>query len=189
MSEITESFFPPESSPGATCGRHSTTDDEPHNRTRRLIGSVAALAAGTGFILVETIEHATYNALSIFDLCDSTEGLEAELDQLTKQQKKQQQAFQTVQDQYNEKLALLRDEIRLTEEKVERIKEDTYTHISYRLEGIYTLEVAFRCCQFESAYRHFLQSSPIHFSQIGTLYTHFTAFHAAFYAYRTIFFR
>ena len=49
---------------------------------------------------------------------------------MTKQQKTQQQAFQTVQDQNNEKLALLRDEIRLTRESVEKIKEDTYTHNS-----------------------------------------------------------
>ena len=43
---------------------------------------------------------------------------------MTKQQKTQQQAFQTVHEQNNEKLALLRDEIRLTQETVEKIKED-----------------------------------------------------------------
>ena len=78
---------------------------------------------------------------------------------MPKQRKTQQQAFQTVQDQNNEKLALLRDEIRLTQESVDRIKEDTYAHISNMLDRKYTLEDAFRCYQFESAYRHFLQSS------------------------------
>ena len=107
---------------------------------------------------------------------------------MTKQQKTQQQAFQTVQDQNSEKLALLRDEFRLTHESVEKIKIDTYTHISYMLDSIYTLEDAFRCYQFESGYRHFHQSSQLYLSQIGTLYTHFKAFRAAFYAYRNNFF-
>ena len=89
-----------------------------------------------------------------------------------------------VQDKNNEKLALLRDEIRLTQESVERFKNDTYLRILYVLERIYTREDAFRCYQFESAYRHFLQSSQLYLSQIGKLNTQFKAFPAAFYAYR-----
>ena len=188
LSAIAESFFPPASSLGTPRQRRSIEEDEPHNRTRRLIGAVPALAAGTGFILSEPIKDAACNALSIFVLCDSTEDLEREFDQVTKQQKTEQQAFQTVQDQNNEKLALLRDKIRLTQESVERINEDTYRHISYVLDRIYTIEGAFRCYQFESAYRHFLQSSQLYLSQIGTLYTHFKDFRAAFNAYRSNFF-
>ena len=188
LSDVAESFFPPESSPGTTRQKRSLDGDEPHNRTRRLIGAVAALAAGTGFILGEPIKDAACSALSIFNLCDSTEEMERELDQVTEQQKTQQKAFQTVQNQNNEKLALLRDEIRLTQESVEKNRNDTYTHISYMLERIYTLENAFRCYQFESAYRNFLQSSQIYLSQIGTLCTHFRAFRAAFYAYRNNFY-
>ena len=142
-------------------------EDEPHNRTRRLIVAVAALAAGRRFILGEPIKDAACNTLSIFNLCDSTEDLERELDQVTKQQKTQQQEFQTVQDQNNEKLALRRDETRLTQESVEKIREDTNTHISFLLDRIYILEEAFRCFQFESAYRHFLQSSQLYFSQLA----------------------
>ena len=130
LSTIAESFFPPVASLGTPRQRRSIDEEAPHNRTRRLIGAVAALAAGTGFILGEPIKDAACNALSIFNLCDSTEDLERELDQVTKQEKTQQQAFQTVQDQNNEKLALLRDEIRLTQESVGRIKEVTYRHIS-----------------------------------------------------------
>ena len=182
LTAIAESFFPPVESLGTPRQRRSSDEEAPHNRTRRLIGAVAALAAGTGFILGEPIKDAACNALSIFNLCDSTEGLELDFDQVTRQQKTQQQAFQTVQDQNNEKLALLRDEICLTQESVERIKDDTYTHISYLLERIYTLEDAFRSYHFEGAYRHFLQSSQLNLSQIGTLYTHFKAFRAAFYA-------
>ena len=188
VSAIAESSFPPVASLGTPRQRRSIDKEEPHNRTRRLIGAVAALAADTGFILGEPIKNAACNALSFFNLCDSTEGLERELDQVTKQQKTQQQAFQTVQDQNDEKLALLRDEIRLTQESVERIKEDTYTHISYMLDRVYTIEDEFRCYQFESVYRHFHQSSQLYLLQIGTLYTHFKAFPAAFYAYRNNFF-
>ena len=109
LSDVAESFFPPESSPGSTRQRRSKDEDEPHNRTRRLIGAVAALAAGTGFILGEPIRDAPCNAFSIFNLCDSTDDLKRELDQVTKQQKSQQQAFQTVQGQNNEKVAILCD--------------------------------------------------------------------------------
>ena len=161
LSDVAESFFPPEPSPGTTRHRRSIDEDEPHNRTRRLIAAVAALAAGTGFILGEPIKDAACNALSICNLCSSTEEMERELDQVTKQQRTQQQAFQTVQDQNNEKFALLEDEICLTQESVEKIKEAFYTHMSYMLERIYTLEDAFQCYQFESAYRHFLQSSVL----------------------------
>ena len=121
----------------------------------------------------EPIKDAACNALSVFNLCDSTEELERELDQVTKQQKTQQKAFQTVQDQNNEKLALLRDEIRLTQESVEKIKEDTYTHRSYMLDRIYTLEDAFLCYPFEGAYRHFLQSSKLHLSHCMLTLKHF----------------
>ena len=114
LSDVAEAFFPPESSSGTTCRRRSMDGKEPHNRRRRLIGAVAAIAAGTGFILGEPIKDAACNALSIFNLCDSTEELKRELDHVTKQQKTQQKAFRTVQDQNNEKLALLRNEIRLT---------------------------------------------------------------------------
>ena len=76
----------------------------------------------------------------------------------------------------------------MTQESVEKLKEDIYTHISYMLDGIYTLEDAFQCYQLESAYRHFLQSSQLYLSQFGTLYTHFKAFRAAFYTQRNNFF-
>ena len=135
------------------------------------------------------IKDAACNALSSFNLCDSTQDIKRELDQVTKQQKTQQPAFQTVQDQKNEKFTPLRDEVRLMQESVEQIKEDTYAHISYTLERIYTLEDQFRCSQLESAYRHFFQSSQLYLSQIGALYTHFDAFGAAFYAYRNNFFQ
>ena len=102
-------------------------ENQPHIRTRRLIGAVAALAAGTGFILGEPIKDAACNAYSNFFPCDSTKELERELDQVTKQQKTQQQAFQKMQNQNNEKLALLRDEISLTQESVEKTKEDNHT--------------------------------------------------------------
>ena len=56
------------------------------------------------------------------------------------------------------------------------------------LERINTLEDAFPCYHFDSAYRHFLHFSQLYLPQIGILYTHFKAFRAAFYAYRNNFF-
>ena len=40
---IAKSFFPPTASLGTSRQRRSTAEEEPHNRTRRLIGVVAAL--------------------------------------------------------------------------------------------------------------------------------------------------
>ena len=135
---VAESFFPPQSSLGTTRRRRSIDEVEPHNRTRRLIGAVAALAAGTVSVLGEPIKDAASNVHFSFNLCDSTEVLEGELDQVTKQEKTQQRAFQTIQDQNNKELAVFREEIRLAGESVEKVKEDAYTHISYMLEHIYT---------------------------------------------------
>ena len=86
LSDVAVSFLPPESSPGTVRRRRSIDEEEPHNWTRQLIGAVAELVAGTGFILGKPIKDATCNALSIFKLCESTEDLERELDQVTKQQ-------------------------------------------------------------------------------------------------------
>ena len=96
LSAIAESFFPPVASLGTPRQRRSIDEEAPRNTTRRLIGAVAALAAGSGFILGEPIKDEACNALSTFNLCDSTEELERELDQVTIQQKTQQQAVQTV---------------------------------------------------------------------------------------------
>ena len=93
LSAIAESFFPPVASLGTPRQRRSIDEAEPHNKTRRLIGAVAALAAGTGFTLGEPIKDAACNAFSISNLCDSTEDLERELDQVTKQQQTKNRLF------------------------------------------------------------------------------------------------
>ena len=167
VSHIAESFFSPASSLENLRNRRSMEEDELHKRTRRLIDAVAALAAGTGFISVEPIKDAACNALSIFNFCNSTEDLERGPDEVTKQQATQQ-AFQAVRKQNKQELALLRDEVRLTQERVERIA-DTYTDISHMLGHIHTLEDAFRCYQLESGYSHFLQTSQV--TNWSTLYT------------------
>ena len=84
LSAIAESVFPPLASLGTPRQRRSIDKEEPYNRTQRLIGAVAALSAGTGFILGEPIKDAACNALSLFNICDSTEELERELAQVTK---------------------------------------------------------------------------------------------------------
>ena len=56
------------------------------------------------------------------------------------------------------------------------------------LDCTYNPEDAFHCNQFKSAYHHFLQPSKLYLSHIGTLYTHFKAFRAAFYADRKKYF-
>ena len=63
LTEAAESSFPTESSPETTRRRRSIDQDQPHNRTRRVIG-----AAGTGYILGEQIKDAACNALYNFIL-------------------------------------------------------------------------------------------------------------------------
>ena len=104
LSDIAESFFTPASSLGNMRRRHSIDVGEPINRPRRHICAAAAIAATAGFITGHPIKDAACNSLSIFNHCDSAENLGRELDQATNQEKTQQQAFQTVQDQNNEKL-------------------------------------------------------------------------------------
>ena len=65
LTGIAESFFPPASSLARFRSRCSVVENEPHNRTRRLIGVVAALAAGTGSILGEAFKDAACNTVSI----------------------------------------------------------------------------------------------------------------------------
>ena len=84
LSDVAKAFFPPDSSPGTTHRKRSIDEDEPHSRTRRLIGAVAALATGTGFILGVPIKDAAKNTLSFSNICDSSEDLERALDQVTK---------------------------------------------------------------------------------------------------------
>ena len=133
LNDVAESASPPESSPGTTRRRCSKEKDETHNRTRRLIAAVTALAAGVRSILGEPLKDAACNALSIFNFCDSTEDLERELDGVTKQQKSQQQTFQTVQEQNSENLALLRDDICVPQESVKKIKQrrNFYTYFLF----------------------------------------------------------
>ena len=47
LSVVAETLFPPESLPGPTRRRRSADENQHPNRTRRLIGAVSALAAGT----------------------------------------------------------------------------------------------------------------------------------------------
>ena len=86
LSDIAESFFPLAESLGTPRQGRSMNEDEPHNQSRRIVGAVAALAAGTRFIISEPIKDAACIALSLFKLCYTTDGLERELDHVTKQQ-------------------------------------------------------------------------------------------------------
>ena len=58
LSVVVESFLPPESWSGATRRRRSIDEEEPKNRTRLLIGAVAALAASREFFLGEVFKDA-----------------------------------------------------------------------------------------------------------------------------------
>ena len=73
LTDIVESVFPPASSLGNLRERRSTDDDDSHNRKQLLTGAVDEMAAGKGFISEKSIKDAACNAISIFNVCDSTE--------------------------------------------------------------------------------------------------------------------
>ena len=73
-----------------------------------------------------------------FFLCDSKGDLERQLYQFIEQQKTQQQALHTDQDENNDKLALLRNKIRLTHQSVQRMK-NILIHTIFVCLNVYTL--------------------------------------------------
>ena len=107
FNENAKSFPPPALLPRNQRIRRWTDVEGPHIRRKGLIGTTAALIAGTDIILGELFDRAECNAHFNFNLYGSTEDLEQEWDQVTVSQKTQLKAFQTVQDQSYEKLALL----------------------------------------------------------------------------------
>ena len=91
-------------------------------RSRRAIGLIAAAAGAAGLILGDPVEDAACSALSIFSLCSDNTELEADVENMLKQQTVFQETLERVQNR-NENFFLLGNEIKETQESLAKITE------------------------------------------------------------------
>ena len=61
-------------------------DQQPSGRSRRVIGAIAAVAAGAGLVLREPNKNAACNALSIFNLCKNNDALSQDVGNIMRTQ-------------------------------------------------------------------------------------------------------
>ena len=93
------------------------------SRNPRAIGLIAVAAGAAGLILGDTVKHAACSALSIFNLCSDNTELEADVENMLKQQTVFQKRLERVQNRNDEKFFLLGNEIIETQESVAQITE------------------------------------------------------------------
>ena len=123
MSQITKPFLFPALSQ-ETDGQQRNIIEEIHNLSTLLPLSEVARESTS-----ENLSKLQFVRLSIFNLCDSTEDQERELDQVKPKQKSQQKAFQTVNNQNKERWAILWDKICSPQANVEGIRIDTLEYL------------------------------------------------------------
>ena len=109
--EIATSFLPQQSLPAGNTG----------SRSPRAIGLNPAAAGAAGLILGDPVKDAAFSALSIFSLCSDNTELEADVENMLKQQTVFQKTLERVQNRNDENFILLGNEIKETQESVEEI--------------------------------------------------------------------
>ena len=111
--EIATSFLPQQSMLAGNTG----------SRNRRAIGLIAAAAGAAGLILGDPVKDAACSALLIFSLCSDNTELEADVENMLKQQRVFQKTLERVQNRPDEIFFLLGNEIKETQESVAKITE------------------------------------------------------------------
>ena len=109
--EIVTSFLPQQSMLAGNTG----------SRSPRAMGLIAAAAGAAGLILRDPVKDPACSALSIFSLCSDNTELEADVENLLKQQTKFQKTLERVQNRKDEKFFLLGNEIKETQESVAKV--------------------------------------------------------------------
>ena len=176
--EIAMSFLP----------RQSMLAGERGSRSPRAIGLIAAAAGAAGRILGDPVKDAACSALSSFSLCSDNTELEADVENMLKQQAVFQKTLERVQNKNDENFFLLGNEIKETQESVAKITEVVSNNLQ-------KLDVELR--EIKEFISHLVDCSP-HLAQTKTfinscksilvilirLYTHVKSYCAAFYAYK-----
>ena len=109
--EIATSFLPQQSMLAGNTG----------SRSPRAIGLLAAAAGAAGLILGDPVKDAACSALSIFSVCSDNTELEADVENLLKQQTLFQKTLERVQNGNDEKFFLLGNEMKETQESVAKV--------------------------------------------------------------------
>ena len=102
--EIATSFLSQQSMPAGNTG----------SRSPKAIGLIAAAAGAAGLILEDPVKDAASSALSIFSLCSDKTELEADVENMLKQQTVFQKAIERVQNRNDENFFRLGNEIKET---------------------------------------------------------------------------
>ena len=177
--DVANSFIPPA----------MKRDNEFPNRQRRAIGAIAAIAAGAGIVLGEPMKEAACSALSIFNLCRNDDALSRDVDQIMSRQKDIVETLQRVQSKNDKNFYLLGNEIRGTQENVQKLR-DGVTQRFKQIESYlvnttrYLASSSFECDLVIERHISVLQHVRNYIYELGTLYTHLKSYRAAFYAYR-----
>ena len=176
--EIATSFLPQQSMLAGNTG----------SRSRRAIGLIAAAAGAAGLILGDPVKDAACSALSIFSLCSDNTELEADVENMLKQQTVFQETLERVQNRKDENFFLLGNEIKETQESVAKITEvvnDNLQTLDVELREIKEVTAHLYDCNAHLAQKmKFYQQLQEYISYLNSLYTHVKSYRAAFYAYK-----
>ena len=176
--EIATSFLPQQSMLAGNTG----------SRSRRAIGIIAAAAGAAGLILGDPVKDAACSALSIFSLCSDNTELEADVENMLKQQTVFQETLERVQNRNDENFFLLGNEIKETQESVAKITEvvsDNLQKLDVELRQIKGVISHLVDCNAHLAQTiNFYQQLQEYISYLNSLYTHVKSYRVAFYAYK-----
>ena len=176
--EIATSFLP----------QQSMLAGERNNRSPRAIGLIAAAAGAVGLILGDPVKDAASPALSIFSFCSDNTEIEADVENMLKQQTVFQKTLERVQNRNDENFFLLGNEIKETQESVAKIAEvvnDNLRKLEAELREIKDVIAHLYDCNAHLAQTMNLYQQLQEFiSYLNTLYTHVKSYCAAFHAHK-----
>ena len=158
------------------------------SRSPTAIGLIAAAAGSAGLILGDPVKDAACPALSIFHLCSDNTEVEADVENLLKEQTVFQKTLERIQNRNDENFFLLGNEIKETQESVAKITEvvsDNLQKLDVDLPEI--KEVISHLVDFNARLAQtiiFYQKLQEYISYLNSLYTHVKSYRAAFYAYK-----
>ena len=134
------------------------------------------------------VKDAACSALSNFSLCSDNTELEADVENMLKQQTVFQKTLERVQNRTDENFFLLGNEIKETQESVAKITEvvnDNLQKLDVELREIKDVIAHLYYCNAQLARTmNFYQQLQEYISYLNSLYTHVKSYRAAFYAYK-----
>ena len=158
------------------------------SRSPRATGLFAAAAGAAGLILGDPVEDAACSALSIVSLCSDNTELEANVENLLKQQTVFRKTLERVQDRNDGNLFLLGNEIQEVQESVAKNTEaviDNQQKLDAELRTIKgVISHLVDCNAHLAQVLNFYQQVQEYITYLNLLYTHVKSYRATFYAYK-----